>query len=526
LGNKSPQVLLLDTAKFLGKYVTLDTTQTITADKRLNAKLSIGIDPSPSYANAGLHIGGTNPDFYLERHAYVNSVFMGGALSGKSATDTVINTASGRTIIFQNNATEVGRLTTTGLGVGGTATERIHAINGNVKVSNAGYNATLYSNSIAFDRAGYNYFDATGAAASLIFRANAATEMLSLTPGLITLNEPGNNMDFRVEGDTDANLLFTDASADAVGIGTNAPANKLHVLSTSFPVARFDRTPASVTNQVYGTNGLYAQHTGTMANGFGSFQLLGGIESGSVYSFGRMSAYMDNANKNYGSLRLAAVENLAWKEALEVRYNGTVRIGDVAGAVNYSSFEADGTYLAVGTATTFEDMLGDVTQVKTSGTGVSINTTESTIDFTTLANLSDYAMINYQMSHKWKAGSNVFPHIHWEQTSANVPNFLIQYRWQRNGQAKTTAWTNYKCSTNNAFTYVSGTLNQISYGAAITPPANYSISDIIQFRVIRDNANTSTVFAGADPYSGTVSITGVDLHFEQDTLGSRTEYTK
>jgi hypothetical protein len=36
-------------------------------------------------------------------------------------------------------------------------------------------------------------------------------------------NDGGADVDFRVEGDTDANLLFVDASADAIGIGTASP---------------------------------------------------------------------------------------------------------------------------------------------------------------------------------------------------------------------------------------------------------------------------------------------------------------
>jgi hypothetical protein len=35
-------------------------------------------------------------------------------------------------------------------------------------------------------------------------------------------NDGGADVDFRVEGDTEANLLFVDASADKIGIGTNA----------------------------------------------------------------------------------------------------------------------------------------------------------------------------------------------------------------------------------------------------------------------------------------------------------------
>jgi hypothetical protein len=39
----------------------------------------------------------------------------------------------------------------------------------------------------------------------------------------VVINESGADKDFRVEGDTDANLLFTDASTDRVGIGTASP---------------------------------------------------------------------------------------------------------------------------------------------------------------------------------------------------------------------------------------------------------------------------------------------------------------
>jgi len=41
--------------------------------------------------------------------------------------------------------------------------------------------------------------------------------------GAVVVNESGGSNDFRVEGDTNQNLIFADASADAVGIGTNTP---------------------------------------------------------------------------------------------------------------------------------------------------------------------------------------------------------------------------------------------------------------------------------------------------------------
>jgi hypothetical protein len=47
--------------------------------------------------------------------------------------------------------------------------------------------------------------------------------------GTLVFNEAGADKDARFEGDTDANLLVTDASTDRVGIGTATPSAKLQV---------------------------------------------------------------------------------------------------------------------------------------------------------------------------------------------------------------------------------------------------------------------------------------------------------
>jgi hypothetical protein len=52
---------------------------------------------------------------------------------------------------------------------------------------------------------------------------------VSFNGGSLVFNESGADRDARFEGDTDANLLFTDASTDRVGIGTNTPTEKLDV---------------------------------------------------------------------------------------------------------------------------------------------------------------------------------------------------------------------------------------------------------------------------------------------------------
>lgn len=67
------------------------------------------------------------------------------------------------------------------------------------------------------------------ASPSVLFHVNGTSNL----DGACVVNESGANVDMRVEGDTDANLVFVDASADSVGIGNNAPDNKLHVTGTS-----------------------------------------------------------------------------------------------------------------------------------------------------------------------------------------------------------------------------------------------------------------------------------------------------
>jgi hypothetical protein len=62
----------------------------------------------------------------------------------------------------------------------------------------------------------------------LELQSNGTTQF-TLGSSSVVINEAGADVDFRVEGDTDANLLFVDASTDRIGVGTNAPAEKFEV---------------------------------------------------------------------------------------------------------------------------------------------------------------------------------------------------------------------------------------------------------------------------------------------------------
>ena len=83
----------------------------------------------------------------------------------------------------------------------------------------------------------------------------------------VIVNNGKNNVDFRVEGDGDENLIYTDAAIDMVGIGTDEPAYKLDVfghnalvrasgfIAGSSGVVITSNTPSVTTNTLYNVDG-------------------------------------------------------------------------------------------------------------------------------------------------------------------------------------------------------------------------------------------------------------------------------
>ena len=58
---------------------------------------------------------------------------------------------------------------------------------------------------------------------------SADTNTFEINNSHVVINELSKDVNFRVEGNGDANLLFTDGGNDRVGIGTNSPSYKLEV---------------------------------------------------------------------------------------------------------------------------------------------------------------------------------------------------------------------------------------------------------------------------------------------------------
>lgn len=121
--------------------------------------------------------------------------------------------------------------------------------------------------------------------------------------------------------------------------------------------------------------------------------------------------------------------------------------------------------------------------------------------------------ISDQMSHMWKQGTLVKPHIHYIQTGAAVPTFKLAQRFYDNGGPVPDFTT--ITTTTAVFTYTTGTIMQILLfpDIELTDLGTSAWFDMILYR--EDNTVT-----------GDVLYKGFDFHYQLDSLGSREEYVK
>lgn len=197
---------------------------------------------------------------------------------------------------------------------------------------------------------------------------------------------------------------------------------------------------------------------------------------------------------------------------------------------DYSQFDADGSLIAYGEATYFRDELQSLlaARLESPSSDFVLNLAEGSVTAKISARYpTDYVSMNLQLNHDWLPGTVIYPHLHWWQTTSDVPNWLLAYRWQQQGGEKVADWVEQRW-TANVFTYAAGVLNQISRFGSITPGAGTygQVSDILQIRLYRDYTAASTEFSVADPVNASQDVVNLDVHIEVDRQGSRQEYDR
>jgi len=327
----------------------------------------------------------------------------------------------------------------------------------------------------------------------------------------LTIHQGADNRGFRVYG-------YDDRSAEWVNCFIASSGNAIWGSSKNFDVASGGFVTFGTPNGAYdiifdgGRTFKWRDRRGSYATRMSLDAATGTLQTYGAVNFTQTDGAERIDSDADGTLDLYAGTSIDLHQA--------TTIGD-GGTTDYSEFETDGTYVAHGAATVWEDIQSSLIgrRLASVSGGVAYNYANNTVTFDPNGdetNVNDSVQFNLQLSHKTKADSDFHLHVHFEQPSDSNYEFTARYRIQNNGSLKTTAWTTISgdYTNNGVYTWGTGTLNQIISLPAIDL-TGAGLSDVIQIQ-----------FARTDSVSGDIEVTFVDAHYEIDTIGSRTEFSK
>lgn len=189
---------------------------------------------------------------------------------------------------------------------------------------------------------------------------------------------------------------------------------------------------------------------------------------------------------------------------------------------NYSTFENDGTLLFVGDARVWNDFVVPGTAATTG----SVNPPDFsefvdgiyTYAFRGGNSNVDQVFIAVQMPHDWDEGTSINPHVHWAPATVSTGTQQVEWNFEY-------VWQNYQ----SEFPSTSTKINDVTGEVTATHRHNItefgpidatgkSISSILMCRLWRDGDN--------DSYNGDAFLLSFDIHYQTNTAGSRTEFTK
>jgi len=197
---------------------------------------------------------------------------------------------------------------------------------------------------------------------------------------------------------------------------------------------------------------------------------------------------------------------------------------------NGMTFQSDGSPILNGTATSFTDLVVNPATARNSG-GTTPNWSQFVSTNIYTWHFADGAIqeVNFsvQLPHGYKEGSTIYPHIHWAPSSVAAAltrvRWVLEYQWVDLHGAFTATTATSAVGTE----VVDGaTESLVQYEHAITPigtgivGTGKKISSILMCRLYRDGGGVG------DNFTGTAALLSIDFHYEIDTFGSRTEFTK
>lgn len=306
-----------------GALMDLTSTGTgaLTGQKGLNISLS-GTNGTGAQTTYGAYISNTK--------------------TGTSNNVGLYATASGGTnnyaAIFESGEVLIG--STTDLGTYKLQVTGDSYLNGTTTVAGNGANGQLS----VFSPGGYYYpqisFYSNGSIGASLQGYNNALYAYTggfYVSGGAVFNDSGADADFRIEGDTEQNLLFVDASTDRIGIGTATPVSQLTVKATDDGNAtsythtplntalRFGTTDADTTSINNGAYISFGRHLGK------GIMLYDNLNDGTIMGMGiapySMQSYLPPAGSYQFTWNVGYQSTLGTSELMRLTSAGELQIG-------------------------------------------------------------------------------------------------------------------------------------------------------------------------------------------------------
>ncbi len=230
----------------------LTTTQTFTGDKTFTGTVTVGVNGTGKDVR---FYGDTSGSNLLWDESADDLIFTNAGIAvGSDATgDLYYRNASG--FLARLGASTDGYVLTTG-GAGTVPAWEAAPGAGSVDAANGADNRiATFTDSNSLNGEANLTFDGSTLA---VTGALTATGNVSFDGGSFVFNEAGADKDFRIEGDSNANLFFADASTDRIGIGTNSVSALLTLNGTYSS----------------GANGPNIEFFGTATDAYPSMQIL------------------------------------------------------------------------------------------------------------------------------------------------------------------------------------------------------------------------------------------------------------
>lgn len=187
-------------------------------------------------------------------------------------------------------------------------------------------------------------------------------------------------------------------------------------------------------------------------------------------------------------------------------------------ATDYSEFEADGTLHFAGESVVWDDIIITASNLRSGNTPPTFLAFMNGIyGFRFDAGVADELHGAFEIPHDYKQGSDLYLHCHWSPTTTNNGNVVFGSEYTRANIGDIFPPSTPVVGTP---TPAGGVANKhYLFNIGILVGTNFKIGDIIAFRFYRQNG-------GTDTFTGNAFVHSIGIHYQIDTVGSRSITTK